>query len=186
MKNVCAFCGRGIGEVKELFSGPVLHICNQCIDDYSARLHKRDIEATARFKEEIDHAVSEAFRHMVANLDLGELHDKYQLLMKVKFKEGPAAPKFQEVFDEFKRGVDQVIARDDYQSRYDLGIAYHEMGLTSDAFRELAASLRFALGHRDFKKAEEILSVILFMGFEPKAVFDMLELLFKEGGFGKK
>jgi len=186
MKNVCAFCGRGIGEVKELFTGPMLHICNECIDDYNARLHKSDTESAARFKEEIDRVVSEAFRHIVANLDLGELHDKYQLLMKVKFKEGPGAPKFQEVFDEFKRGVDQVIARDDYQSRYDLGIAYHEMGLQSDAFRELSDSIRFALRHRDFKKAEEILSVILFMGFEPKAVFEMLAALFQEGGLEKR
>jgi thioredoxin-like negative regulator of GroEL len=181
MKNVCAFCGRGVGDVKELFTGPPMHICNECIEDYNARLHKGEEESAIKFREEIDHAVSESFKHMVANLDLGELHDKYQLLMKVKFKEGPDAPKFQEVFDEFKRGVAQVIAKDDYQSRYDLGIAYHEMGLNQDAFRELTESLRYATMHRDWKKGEEILSVILFMNFEPKKVFDMLSGVFKEG-----
>jgi hypothetical protein len=182
MKNICAFCGRGIGEVKELLNGPPLHICDECIDDYSARLHKGETELAHKMQDEIDHVVADSFRHMVANLDLGELHDKYQLLMKVKFKEGPDAPKFQEVFDEFKRGVGQVIADDDYQTRYDLGIAYNEMGLKDDAFRELFASLRYSILHRDFEKAEQILSVILFIGFEPKRTIDMLTGILKERG----
>ncbi len=180
MKNICSFCGREVGEVKELFSGPPVHICNECIDGYNSRLRRKEKEADVKFHEEVDRAVSESFKHIVANLDLGELHDKYQLLMKVKFKEGPGAPKFQEVFDEFKRGVAQVIASDDYQSRYDLGIAYHEMGLKHDAFRELSESFRYSLRHRDWSKGEQVLSVILFMGFDAKSVFDMLSGVFKE------
>jgi len=181
MKDVCSFCGKALGEVKEFFSGPPVQICNECIDNYDGRLRKRERDADQKLHEEIDRAVSEGFRRIVANLDLGPLHDKYQLLMKVKFKEGPGAPKFQEVFDEFKRGVSQVIAKDDYQSRYDLGIAYHEMGLDRDAFRELTESFRFALRQRDWQKGQQILSVILFMNFEPKGVFDMLTGIFQQG-----
>ncbi|MEO0813706.1 MAG: hypothetical protein AAFY60_12640, partial [Myxococcota bacterium] len=43
---------------------------------------------------------------------------------------------FQDVFDEFKRGVAQVVDDGDYQTHYDLGIAYKEMGLFDDAIRE--------------------------------------------------
>ena len=102
--------------------------------------------------------------------------------MTVKFQEGPNSPKFEDVFDEFKRGVSQVIAPDDYQTRYDLGIAYHEMGLEDDSFRELFQSLRHALKSKHWQKAEQIMSVILFVGFEPKKVVDALTELFKERG----
>lgn len=43
---------------------------------------------------------------------------------------------FQDVFDEFKRGVAEVVEEGDYQTHYDLGIAYKEMGLFADAIRE--------------------------------------------------
>ncbi len=56
---------------------------------------------------------------------------------------------FQDVFDEFKRGVAQVVEEGDYQTHYDLGIAYKEMGLFDDAIREFehaAASDEKAIG----------------------------------------
>lgn len=43
---------------------------------------------------------------------------------------------FQNIFEEFKRGVAEVVDDGDYQTHYDLGIAYKEMGLLSDAMRE--------------------------------------------------
>ena len=182
MKKTCTFCGKGLGEIKELFAGPVIYICNECIEEYNARLHKGEVEASRKLRQEIEQAVSESFRGIVANLDLGELTEKYQLLMRVKFKEEPEGPSFEEVFEEFKRGVEQVIAPDDYQTRYDLGIAYSEMGLLEDAFRELFQSFRSSLRHRDWQKAKEILSVILYLGFDPKKVIDMLAETFQERG----
>jgi hypothetical protein len=184
MKTICAFCGKEAGEVKTLFNGPPIHICDECVSGFNSRLKKEPDackgEDPKKLREEIDHAVSEAFRHIVANLDLGELHEKYQLLMTVKFQEGPNSPKFDDVFDEFKRGVSQVISEDDFQTRYDLGIAYHEMGLKNDSFRELFQSLRFALKAKNWQKAEQVMSVIMFVGFEPKKVVDSLSGLFKE------
>lgn len=180
MKTTCSFCGREAGAVKEIFAGPPLHICNECIEEYNARLHQGESEASRKLREEIDHAVSDAFRGIAENMDLGALHEKYQLLMTVKFQEGPNSPKFEDVFDEFKRGVSQVIADDDYQTRYDLGIAYNEMGLKDDSFRELFQSLRYSLKQKDWQKAGQIMSAVLFIGFDPKKVVDALSQVFRE------
>lgn len=56
---------------------------------------------------------------------------------------------FQDVFDEFKKGVAEVVEEGDFQTHYDLGIAYKEMGLYDDAIREFehaAASDDKAIG----------------------------------------
>ena len=41
-----------------------------------------------------------------------------------------------DIFEEFKKGVDKVIAPDDANTHHDLGIAYKEMGLLDDAVGE--------------------------------------------------
>ena len=41
-----------------------------------------------------------------------------------------------EIFDEFKRGIDEKIGREDVDTRYNLGIAYKEMGLLEEAIHE--------------------------------------------------
>ncbi|MGA0163655.1 MAG: tetratricopeptide repeat protein [Bdellovibrionota bacterium] len=41
-----------------------------------------------------------------------------------------------EVFSAFKKGIDETIAKDDFQTHFDLGIAYREMGLVEDALDE--------------------------------------------------
>ncbi len=182
MKQVCAFCGRAKGQVKGLFRGPELLICNECIEDYNSRLHQGEVGTSRELREELEQTVADSFRKMVGNLDLGPLHDKYQLLMKVKFKEEPGGPTFEKVFDEFKRGVEQVITADDYQTHYDLGIAYHEMGLKDDAFRELIQSMRYSLRLKNWEKAIEVLSVIFYIGSDPKQVIAMVSEIFQERG----
>ncbi len=49
---------------------------------------------------------------------------------------------FASVFAEFKKGVSAALSEGDYQAHYDLGIAYREMGLFSDAIGEF----RLAMG----------------------------------------
>jgi tetratricopeptide (TPR) repeat protein len=44
---------------------------------------------------------------------------------------------FQDLFDNFKQGIQGQVARDDYETHYNLGVAYHEMGLYEDAMEEL-------------------------------------------------
>jgi tetratricopeptide (TPR) repeat protein len=44
---------------------------------------------------------------------------------------------FQDLFDSFKQGIQGQVAKDDYETHYTLGVAYHEMGLYEDAIEEL-------------------------------------------------
>jgi tetratricopeptide (TPR) repeat protein len=47
---------------------------------------------------------------------------------------------FEDVFDEFKRGVQKQFGNEDYDTHYNLGIAYREMGLFEDAVTEFLIS----------------------------------------------
>ncbi|MGI9592692.1 MAG: tetratricopeptide repeat protein, partial [Myxococcota bacterium] len=47
---------------------------------------------------------------------------------------------FAAVFSEFKKGVDKTLGEGDHEARYDLGIAYREMGLFDDALSEFRAA----------------------------------------------
>ena len=41
-----------------------------------------------------------------------------------------------DIFNEFKKGLDKELSEEDYETHYNLGIAYKEMGLIDDAIRE--------------------------------------------------
>lgn len=43
---------------------------------------------------------------------------------------------FEDIFSEFKKGVDSQLEKEDTETHYNLGIAYKEMGLLDDAIRE--------------------------------------------------
>lgn len=45
-----------------------------------------------------------------------------------------------DIFEEFKKGLEQEIGEEDYETHYNLGIAYKEMGLTNDAIKEFQTS----------------------------------------------
>jgi tetratricopeptide (TPR) repeat protein len=45
-----------------------------------------------------------------------------------------------DIFNEFKKGIDKELEEEDYETHYNLGIAYKEMGLIDDAIREFQAS----------------------------------------------
>ncbi len=48
----------------------------------------------------------------------------------------------EEVLKEFKKGVDAHIGKEDYETRYNLGIAYKEMGLLDEAINEFLISVK--------------------------------------------
>jgi tetratricopeptide (TPR) repeat protein len=50
-----------------------------------------------------------------------------------------------EIFREFKKGVDEKIGSEDYDTRYNLGIAYKEMGLVEEAIHEFLISAKHPL-----------------------------------------
>jgi tetratricopeptide (TPR) repeat protein len=49
---------------------------------------------------------------------------------------------FQEILEQFKRGIDQNLDSEDHQSHYDLGVAFREMGLLDEAIGEFQKALR--------------------------------------------
>ncbi len=184
-KEFCIWCGRNKEEVNKLMQGPAMTICDACISRLSGRLSSEEASLKQQVREEIDKAVQDSFQRMVANLDLGPLQEKYQKLVQVTFKEEPGSPTFQEVFTEFKKGVESEVERDDYQTRYDLAIAYHEMGLSEDAFREMVQSLSGALARNDFDRAGEIMSALLYFHQDSARVIRALHRTLSSSGLDK-
>ncbi|HXI12261.1 MAG TPA: tetratricopeptide repeat protein [Thermoanaerobaculia bacterium] len=60
----------------------------------------------------------------------------------------------EEIFKEFKKGVEQQLDSEDYDTHYNLGIAYKEMGLTDEAIGE------FQLASKDPKRIVECCSML--------------------------
>jgi tetratricopeptide (TPR) repeat protein len=54
----------------------------------------------------------------------------------------------EEVFADFKKGLEKVVKPEDVDTHYDLGIAYKEMGLIDDAIGEFKVAQQGAIGKR--------------------------------------
>jgi tetratricopeptide (TPR) repeat protein len=59
-----------------------------------------------------------------------------------------------DIFKEFKKGVDKQLGKEDYDTRYNLGIAYKEMGLIDEAIAE------FQLAAKDEARTLECSSML--------------------------
>lgn len=81
--------------------------------------------------------------------------------MKVGHEEptGDEQRDFQEMLEQFKRGIDENIGIDDYEAHYDLGIAFKEMGLLDEAIAEFQKALRAPDGRL---RTSEALGVCFF------------------------
>jgi tetratricopeptide (TPR) repeat protein len=66
---------------------------------------------------------------------------------------------FHEILEQFKRGIDENLESDDYQSHYDLGVAFKEMGLLDEAIAEFQKALRASEGRL---RTSEALGVAFF------------------------
>jgi tetratricopeptide (TPR) repeat protein len=66
---------------------------------------------------------------------------------------------FHEILEQFKRGIDQNLDSDDYQSHYDLGVAFKEMGLLDEAIAEFQKALRAPEGRL---RTSEALGIAFF------------------------
>jgi tetratricopeptide (TPR) repeat protein len=76
-------------------------------------------------------------------IDLGaELGELFSAQSAVEEPQAPEASSelgdagLNEMFKEFKKGVDKQLGKEDYDTRYNLGIAYKEMGLVDEAIAE--------------------------------------------------
>jgi tetratricopeptide (TPR) repeat protein len=86
-----------------------------------------------------------------------------ELEKELEEEEAPAAPllegsgeevSLEQIFREFKRGVEQQLSPEDYETHYNLGIAYKEMGLTDEAIGE------FQIAAKDPARAVECCSML--------------------------
>jgi tetratricopeptide (TPR) repeat protein len=79
---------------------------------------------------------------------------------------------FQTMLSAFKRGVEANVEEEDFQSHYDLGIAYKEMGLLDEAIAEFQKALRSPEGRL---KASEALGLCFF----EKGQFTVADTIFR-------
>jgi tetratricopeptide (TPR) repeat protein len=63
-------------------------------------------------------------------------------------------PSLADIFREFQKGVDKQLGKEDYETRYNLGIAYKEMGLVDEAIAE------FQLAAKDETRLLECASML--------------------------
>jgi tetratricopeptide (TPR) repeat protein len=77
-------------------------------------------------------------------------------------------PSLEEIFREFKKGVEQQLSAEDFETHFNLGIAYKEMGLVDEAIGE------FQLASKDPGRAVECCSMLglcfLEKGMPPLAI----------------
>jgi len=78
------------------------------------------------------------------------------------------------VFHEFKKGVEEQLGKEDYETHYNLGIAYKEMGMLDEALSE------FTLASRDVTRSLDCASMLGLCYIE-KAEYDKAIALFKKG-----
>ncbi|HTR21456.1 MAG TPA: tetratricopeptide repeat protein [Gemmatimonadales bacterium] len=81
--------------------------------------------------------------------------------MKVEDEEptGDEEKDFQEMLTRFRQGIDENIDETDFQSHYDLGVAFKEMGLLDEAIAEFQKALRAPEGK---PRASEALGACFF------------------------
>ncbi|MDF1536624.1 MAG: tetratricopeptide repeat protein [bacterium] len=69
---------------------------------------------------------------------------------------------FEEIFSQFKKGIAETLGDEEYETHYNLGIAYKDMGLSDDALRE------FEISSRDPDLAQDSLSLMAMCFVEKK------------------
>jgi tetratricopeptide (TPR) repeat protein len=80
----------------------------------------------------------------LAAMILEEDEEPRDTRMKVQDEEptGDEEQDFQEMLARFRQGIDENIEETDFQSHYDLGVAFKEMGLLDEAIAEFQKALR--------------------------------------------
>ena len=97
-----------------------------------------------------------------------ELHTELRGETELSAGEEGREVSLEEIFRDFKKGVEQQLSPEDYETHYNLGIAYKEMGLTDEAIGE------FQLAAKDPLHAVECCAMLglcfLEKGLPPLAV----------------
>ncbi|HEX2219046.1 MAG TPA: tetratricopeptide repeat protein [Gemmatimonadales bacterium] len=72
----------------------------------------------------------------------GSTRDTRMRIDRADPKDVDEQKEFQEILEQFKRGIEQNLDTEDYQAHYDLGVAFKEMGLLDEAIAEFQKALR--------------------------------------------
>jgi tetratricopeptide (TPR) repeat protein len=83
-----------------------------------------------------------------------ELEEELEQEAKETLSVSEEEQSLEEIFKEFKKGVEQQLDAEDYDTHYNLGIAYKEMGLIDEAIGE------FQLASKDPKRTTECCSML--------------------------
>lgn len=126
---------------------------------------------------------SSAFDLAAELADLGELQDD------AGAPGGPGGDDYQvsveEVFAEFKKGLEKVVKPEDVDTHYDLGVAYKEMGLTDDAVSEFSIARKGCLGERKEIDCLSMIGMLQSMkGDYPQAVDALTQALASQHAAG--
>ena len=89
-----------------------------------------------------------------------ELADELDGEAELGGADGPVS--FEEIFSQFKKGIEETLGDEEYETHYNLGIAYKDMGLYDDAIRE------FESGTRDPELAQDSFSLMAMCYVEKK------------------
>lgn len=111
--------------------------------DWEVREHSIPQESAAvGQKKEVDlEALGTKMKMTVQEDDRSEGDDFFDLAgeLEEELEEKPESSvpaEVGDVFNAFKQGVSESVAEDDFQTHFDLGVAYREMGLVDDAIAE--------------------------------------------------
>jgi tetratricopeptide (TPR) repeat protein len=89
-----------------------------------------------------------------------ELADEIEIETGSVDTDGPVS--FEDIFSQFKKGIEETLGDEEYETHYNLGIAYKDMGLHDDAIRE------FEAGTRDPELAQDSYSLMAMCYVEKK------------------
>ncbi len=92
----------------------------------------------------------------------------------------------EEVFAEFKKGLEKVVKPEDVDTHYDLGIAYKEMGLMDDAISEFTIARKGCVGKKKEIDCLTMAGMLQVMkGDYPLAVDSFMQALTSEHSSGE-
>src|SRR5436190_13806032 len=96
---------------------------------------------------------------MILDEDIEEPHRDTRMKVADEEPTGDEERDFQDMLARFRQGIDENIDETDFQSHYDLGVAFKEMGLLDEAIAELQKALRAPEGKL---RTSEALGVCFF------------------------
>lgn len=173
-------------------STPGMPIAESVLDEVpslAAEPAEHEWEGPLEAPEPSDPEIGAAMHGGEASIDLGsELNELFEThgvgpeaAAEVSPQLGEAG--LAEIFREFRKGVDEQLGSEDYDTRYNLGIAYKEMGLVDEALAE------FQLAAKDPRRTLECASMLGICFLEkglPKQAIQWFEKGLAVGGRGQE